>query len=359
MAEPTLLFVVGARPNFIKIAPICMELKRRGNIPFQIVHTGQHYDQKMSDVFFEELSIPAPDFHLNIGSGPHGKQTGKMMEALENLCFGNSFAGIVVIGDVNSTLAGALVGAKMNIPVVHIESGLRSFNRSMPEEINRIASDHLSDLLFAPTKLAVENLEKEGLKDRAIFSGDVMYDMALAGLAMAEKKSAILSNWGLEPKSYYLTTLHRPYNVDEPDTLKEIIKGLGQLGAQVILAAHPRLQKNLKAFDIEHNGNIRLSDPVGYLDFIQLQKNAKKIITDSGGVQKEAFFLKVPCVTLRPETEWVETVEANANMLVRDRTENGIIDAVNSDQIPDYDERPYGDGRASKIIIEQINTLLR
>lgn len=357
MTAKSLLFVVGARPNFIKIAPLCIALKQKADIPFRIVHTGQHYDQAMSDVFFEELHIPDPDFHLNIGSGPHGRQTGEMMIKLEELCLSHAFSALVVIGDVNSTLAGALVGAKLQIPVVHIESGLRSFNRGMPEEINRIATDHLSDLLFAPTRIAMENLKHEGLEDRSVFSGDVMYDMILHGLNMAKEKSLILEELKLTPGQYFLATLHRPYNVDDPDRLREIMSGFSRLDEPVLLSAHPRLKKNLEQFQIKPAENIILTQPFGYLDFILLEKNARKIITDSGGIQKEAFFLQVPCITLRPETEWVETVAAGANILVRKRTEADIVEAVQANSRPDYHEKPYGDGHASELIIDTIQEL--
>lgn len=354
MSYHPILFIVGARPNFVKIAPICTILRHRADIPFKIVHTGQHYDQAMSAIFFQELNIPAPDFQLHTGSGGHGQQTGVMMEKLESLCLAHPFSAIVVIGDVNSTLAGALVGAKLNIPVVHIESGLRSFNRAMPEEINRIATDHVSDLLFAPTRLAMENLDREGLGRRSFFSGDVMYDMILEGLKLAEKHFGVLHQLGLKPGNYYLATLHRPYNVDEPERLAAIFAGLSRLEAKVLLSAHPRLKKNLEKFGIEANGNILLTEPFGYLDFIVLEKNARKIITDSGGIQKEAFFLEVPCVTLRPETEWVETLETRANILVKKRTEEAIVEAVKLDLSPSYQEKPYGDGSASQLIVEKI-----
>ena len=298
--------MVGARPNFIKIAPICRVLRDKQTSNFKIVHTGQHYDEKMSAIFFEELDIPAPDFNLQIGSGSHENQTGKMMIALENLCLEHKFAAIIVIGDVNSTLAGALVGAKMNIPVVHIEAGLRSHNREMPEEINRIATDHVSDILFAPTQKGMDNLIAEGLSEFSFLSGDVMYDTILQGLQVAVEKSKILEDLNLSPQNYYLATLHRPYNVDNPDQLKEIFDGYAALEKTIILSAHPRLKKNLLQFDIKTGENIHITPPLGYLDFIMLQNHALKIITDSGGVQKEAFFLKKPCVTLRPETEWVE-----------------------------------------------------
>ncbi|MDX1942585.1 MAG: UDP-N-acetylglucosamine 2-epimerase (non-hydrolyzing) [Saprospiraceae bacterium] len=357
MNQGSLLFVVGARPNFIKIAPICMVLQKKGNIPFKIVHTGQHYDYAMSDVFFDELNIPNPDFHLSIGSGNHGKQTGEMMGKLEELCTDHAFSAIIVIGDVNSTLAGALVGAKLRIPVVHVESGLRSFNRAMPEEINRVATDHVSDLLFAPTQLAMENLKNEGLSNRTYFSGDVMYDMILKGLELAQEKSDVLKKLNLNPDDYFLATLHRPYNVDEPEQLSAIINGLSQLQHKVLLSAHPRLRKNLTQFGIEPGHNIQITEPFGYLDFIMLQKNAKKIITDSGGVQKEAFFLQTPCVTLRSETEWVETVETGANILVTERSESAILEAASRQTAPRFHERPYGQGDASEIIVNKMESL--
>jgi len=349
-----LLFVVGARPNFIKIAPLCILLSRAVAIPYKIVHTGQHYDPNMSDVFFEELNIPAPDFHLNIGSGSHGNQTGLMMIALEKLMQSQSFSAVVVIGNVNSTLAAALVAAKLNIPVAHIESGLRSFNRSMPEEVNRVVIDHVSDLLFAPTQLAMHNLENEGLLDRAVFSGDVMYDMILTGLELAGDQCRVLEKLDLEPGEYYLATLHHPYNVDEPNQLREIINGFAGLEKKVILSAHPRLRQRLDEFNIQPPDHIHILKPMGYLDFIVLEKNADRILTDSGGVQKEAFFVQTPCITLRPETEWVETIETNANILIKDRSARAIIEAVHLTLNPRYEKQPYGDGKASELIIRHL-----
>jgi UDP-GlcNAc3NAcA epimerase len=358
MKKKDLLFVVGTRPNFVKIAPICLELRKHPDISYKIVHTGQHYDELMSDIFFEELDIPAPDYYLKVGSGGHGAQTGRMMEKMEQLCQEQSFSAMVVIGDVNSTMAGALVASKLHIPVVHIESGLRSFNRAMPEEINRIVTDHVSDLLFAPTQLAVENLQKEGLGDRALFSGDVMYDMMLIGQEIADRKSRIMEELNLQPQSFYLGTLHRPYNVDEPKVLKEIIKGFAMLEKNIILAAHPRLRKNLEHFGISVPSNVALSKPLGYLDFITLQKHALRVITDSGGVQKEAFFVQTPCITLRPETEWTETVAAGANILVKNRTSQEIVEAAGQKAAPNYELRPYGGGDASQVILEKTAEVL-
>lgn len=352
----SLLFVVGARPNFVKIAPLCRALSRRAGPPCRIVHTGQHYDPAMSDVFFEELGIPAPDFFLKVGSGGHGRQTGEMMIRLEALCRAERFAAMVVIGDVNSTLAGSLVGAKLHLPVAHVESGLRSFNRAMPEEINRVATDHISDLLFAPTRAALDNLRREGLAERSCFSGDVMYDMILEGLQMAGGRSSLIERLGLSAGGYYLATLHRPYNVDEAGQLTGIMDGLSALEEPVLLSAHPRLRRRLGEFGIEPGKNVRIAGPFGYLDFILLEKHARKVITDSGGVQKEAFFVQTPCVTLRPETEWMETVEAGANILVRERTREAIVEAVYRDSQPRYEEKPYGNGRASEIILDEIRS---
>ena len=353
--KPT-LFIVGARPNFIKIAPICMALKENSKFPFKILHTGQHYDQIMSDIFFQELNIPSPDYNLHIGSGSHGSQTGKMMIKLEELCLEEDFSAMVVIGDVNSTLAGALVASKLHIPVVHIESGLRSFNRSMPEEINRIVTDHVSDLLFAPTRIGMENLEKEGLSKRSVFSGDVMYDMTLKGQELAKEKSNILDELNLEPGQYFLATLHRPYNVDDPIILQEIMNGFSQLEKPVLLSAHPRLRKNLERNNISPGANIRITQPFGYLDFLNLEQHAQKIITDSGGIQKEAFFVQTPCITLRPETEWIETVETGANILVTDRSTKSILEAVEKNIQPNYQSRPYGNGDASEIIVNAMHS---
>ena len=354
MDTNSILFVVGARPNFVKIAPVCQALREQGGLSYQIAHTGQHYDRMMSGIFFEELAIPAPDFHLRAEGKTHARQTGEIMMKLEALCQAHTFTALVVIGDVNSTLAGALAGSKLQIPVAHIEAGLRSFNRCMPEEINRIATDHISSLLFAPSHTAMANLKREGLESRSCFSGDVMYDMILKGLKIAERQSSILAELRLEPRGYYLATLHRPYNVDDGRQLREIIAGLSRLEEKVILAAHPRLRKNLKRFGIVPGSNIQLSEPLGYLDFILLEKNAIKIVTDSGGIQKEAFFIGTPCVTLRPETEWMETVAAGANILVKCRTADAIARAVSCEKVPQYGNKPYGNGRAGEIIVEAL-----
>lgn len=353
--DPVLL-VVGARPNFVKMAPVCRAMTKI-SMPFRIVHTGQHYDLEMSDIFFKELGIPSPDFNLDIGSGAHGYQTGHIMLELEKLCKEHSFSMIVVIGDVNSTLAGALVGSKSHIPVAHVESGLRSFNRKMPEEINRIVTDHISDLLFAPTTIAMNNLENEGLSSRSILSGDVSCDMTLTALEIAEHRSNILNQLRLNPKQYYLTTLHRPYNVDDKEKLTQILAAYAELDLPVILPVHPRLKKQLTAFRIP-TPNVRLIQPLGYFDFIWLLEKANKVLTDSGGVQKEAFFTETPCITLRPETEWVETLDAGANKLVKTRSKNEILKSVFGNHHANYDIRVFGDGKASEKIVRAMHKFI-
>ncbi len=354
MESKKILFVVGARPNFIKLAPLCYLLTEEVGICYEIVHTGQHYDEKMSQVFFEELGITPPTHHLGVGSGTHGEQTAKIMLQFEQICIGADYDGVVVIGDVNSTLAAALVACKLHLPVFHVEAGLRSFNRQMPEEINRIMADHVSDLLFAPTAIAMANLAREGLSERAILSGDVMYDMILRGLEMARERSNALEHLQLSAGQYYLATLHRPYNVDDPHQLGEIMTGLGSLDAPVVLSAHPRLRKMLDQSGIALPSSVTILAPQGYLDFVWLQHHARRVVTDSGGVQKEAFFLRTPCITLRSETEWAETIEAGANRLVPERTSEHIVEAVMADMVPDFDGYPYGHGNASEIIIEHI-----
>ena len=308
--------IVGARPQFVKCAPLSRELRKSHSEV--LVHTGQHYDPEMSDVFFRELSIPEPDYHLEVGSGPHGKQTGLILARVEEVLQNERPDMVIVYGDTNSTLAGALAAAKMHIPVGHVEAGLRSFDRSMPEEINRVLTDHISDLLFCPTETAVRNLANEGITSGVHLVGDVMVDALHFNREIAMENSRVLDRLGLEEKGYLVATIHRPANTDSSHNMEEIIGAFGEAGMPVVFPAHPRTRKYLKEYGLIDNlpSNILLTEPVGYLDMLRLMAGASKILTDSGGVQKEAYIFGVPCITLRENTEWVETVEDGWNVLV-------------------------------------------
>lgn len=307
--------IVGARPQFIKLAPISRQLRKYYNEI--ILHTGQHYDDEMSNTFFKDLEIPIPDYNLHIGSDTHGAQTGKMLAAIESKLLDIKPNLVLVFGDTNSTIAGALASEKLHIPVGHIEAGLRSYNRQMPEEINRLATDHISDLLFAPTQTAMDNLNREDLGDISYLTGDIMVDTLEENLEYALENSTIIQELEITENNYYLLTLHRPYNVDNPDILDNIIAALADIDLPVVFPVHPRTKKVLTENKIKINSNFILIQPMGYLDFINLEANAQKIITDSGGIQKESYILKKPCITLRTETEWVETVEDGWNILVQ------------------------------------------
>ena len=306
--------IVGARPQFIKLGPLSKKIKIR--FKEVIIHTGQHFDKNMSDMFFKDLSIPKPNYNLNINGGTHGEQTGKMMIELEKVLRSKCPSLAIVFGDTNSTLAGSLVCSKLHIPIIHIEAGLRSYNKEMPEEINRIVSDHTSDFLFAPTKTAMQNLKKEGIVEKALLTGDIMVDSLMDNIERADQISNILETKGLVAEKYYLMTLHRPYNVDDPGKLSNIFTKLSRIGSQIIFPVHPRTRKVINNNQFVIPENILLSDPVGYLDFIKLESSSMKIITDSGGIQKEAYMLKKPCITIRSETEWIETVKEGWNVLV-------------------------------------------
>ena len=344
--------VLGARPQFIKAAVLSRKLRENGFEEI-IVHTGQHYDYEMSDCFFDEMGICEPHFKLNVGSGLHGEQTGAMLARIEKVLLSEKPELVIVYGDTNTTLAGSLAAVKLHIPAAHIEAGLRSFNRKMPEEINRILTDHASDYLFTPTQTGFDNLTHEGIDKGKIFLvGDVMYDAALLFAARAEEKSRILQKYNLEPQNFILATVHRAENTDDETRLTAIMEGLAEVSSEhnVVLPLHPRTKNALKRLDAYEKYSQRLSliDPVGYLDMTMLEKNAKLIATDSGGVQKEAFFHRVPCVTLRDETEWVELVELGWNFLAKPVGSGHIVDIITGalSHKPDTDASPYGDGDA-------------
>jgi len=311
----TIVSIVGARPQFIKCAAVSREI-RKDNTEI-LVHTGQHYDPGMSDVFFEELKIPKPNYNLGIGSGPHGKQTGEILAKVESVLLREEPELVIVYGDTNSTLAGALAAVKLHIPVAHVEAGLRSFDRTMPEEINRIVTDHIADLLFCPTENAVRLLDKEGITHGVHLVGDVMADVLEFNKALAERNSCIIDTLGLKPRNYFVVTIHRPSNTDSPDALSSIIRALGQANLPVVFPVHPRTLKYLDEYGLlgRMPQHVKITEPLGYLDMIQLMDNAKKILTDSGGVQKEAYMLGIPCITLRKNTEWVETLCDGWNVL--------------------------------------------
>ncbi len=355
-----ILTVIGARPQFVKAAMVSEAIRRLPNLQERIVHTGQHYDREMSQVFFDELGIPEPICDLQVGSAGHGNQTGRMMVKLEETVLSERPAGVLVYGDTNSTLAGALVAAKLQIPVFHVEAGLRSFNRGMPEKINRVVVDHVSSLLLCPTEQSVTQLAREGITEGVHWVGDVMYDCTLRYAEMAEATNDPLATLRIEPKRYVLLTCHRAENTDCVDRLAEIVRGVSALAKRinVIFPAHPRTLKQLKAFGLEFGGNVRVIGPDSYLDMLVLQWHAAVVITDSGGVQKEAFFLGVPCVTLRDETEWLETVQVGANVLVGADARR-VLDAVcgrleQDNSLPDPGPF-YGNGEASRRIAQLIS----
>ncbi|ANV86368.1 non-hydrolyzing UDP-N-acetylglucosamine 2-epimerase [Picosynechococcus sp. PCC 7117] len=355
--------IVGARPQFIKAATVSRLIQNTPGLKEILVHTGQHYDENMSAIFFEEMEIPAPHYHLGIGSGSHGTQTGQMLSAIEAVLIREQPDWVLIYGDTNSTLAGALAAAKLHLPIAHVEAGLHSFNKKMPEEINRILADRISDLLFAPTETAVANLHHEGIRaDQIALVGDVMYDAALYYGEKAESRSQILQTLQLQPRNYLLATIHRAENTDNPQRLQAIFGVLSEIAKQipVVLPLHPRTRKALEKTDLFASLTQALSiiEPVGYLDMVMLEKNARLTITDSGGVQKEAFFYGVPCVTLREETEWVELVELGWNYLLPP-----VDQATMQEQLqqrfeavpPPLDTtKPYGDGKAAQLIVHHL-----
>lgn len=345
--------IVGARPQFVKLAVLCRAFDRVGSrAQHKIIHTGQHYDVKMSDVFFSELKIPAPDFHLGIGSGGHGAQTGAMLHKIEEVLLAERPDWVLVYGDTNSTLAGALAASKLHIPAAHVEAGLRSFNRRMPEEINRVVADHVSTLLFSPTQLGMDNLRQEGLESRAMWTGDVMYDAVL----WARQAASGLDGSNLpvyEARQYALATVHRAENTDDPERLRGIIAALDRVAAEicpVYLPIHPRTRKAIEALGLKSE-NVHFGEPLSYLEMLRMEAGARLILTDSGGVQKEAYLLGIPCVTLRDETEWTETLENRCNVLTGASPE-AIFEAVSRISEAGPWTLPFGKGDAGDIIVD-------
>lgn len=354
--EGTLLSVVGARPQFVKMAVVDRAIRVDRSLDHVIIHTGQHYDDNMSRTFFRELEIPEPDMNLEVGSASHGVQTGAMLERLER-AFGDTCPDwVLVYGDTNSTLAGALAAAKMHIRVAHVEGGLRSFNRSMPEEINRVVTDHVSDRLFAPTEAAVANLLREGVQPTSVHRvGDVMYDAALFYAHRSDRSSRVLGRLQLDSGAYVLATVHRAENTDRTDRLTAIMNGLAQVAEAlpVVLPLHPRTRAACRevGLDLTRMG-LTIIDPVGYLDMVVLERNARVIATDSGGVQKEAYFYNVPCVTLRDETEWVELVDLGVNLLVGADSKAIASTVLDRKPAAPEDRHLYGEGDAADRIVE-------
>jgi len=346
------LTVVGARPQFIKAAPVSRVL-RRSHREF-LLHTGQHYDDAMSDLFFRQLSIPAPDLNLDVGSGRHGVQTGAMLPGIEEVALQQRPDWLLVYGDTNSTLAGALVGAKLHIPVAHVEAGLRSYDRRMPEEVNRVVADHLSARLLCPTDTAVSNLAREGVNEGVTVVGDVMFDAFTQNMEVARRECGVVAELGLEAGAFHLLTVHRAENVDDPSRLRSILAGVGDSERDVVFPVHPRTRAALAQNSVAVPSNVKLIEPVGYLEMLALEDAAVVIATDSGGVQKEAYFAGRPCVTLRDTTEWTETVAAGWNVLVGDNA--GAIAAAMRTFRPSGD-RPafFGDGHAAERVVEALS----
>lgn len=379
--QKKIITVIGARPQIIKASAISRAIREYFSEQLSeiIVHTGQHYDENMSELFFEELDIPIPAYNLNVGSGSHGIQTGKMLEGLEQIFLKEKPDAVIVYGDTNSTIAGALAASKIHIPVVHIEAGLRSFNKKMPEEINRISCDHMSTLLFTPTISGLENLKREGFKafnsnnsnfatiDNPIVyhSGDIMYDNSLHFSSVSDKKSQVLNDLGLEINQFILCTIHRDSNTDDSEKLSSIISALLQIQKhsrqKIVIPLHPRTREKIERIntslyeEINQNKEFIVINPVGFLDVIALEKNASIIVTDSGGLQKEAYFFKKPCIILRPQTEWVEIVN-NGNAMLADSDKEKIVAAYHQlSQKTDFTFPPfYGDGKAAHFICQQL-----
>ncbi len=352
--NPKILTIVGARPQFVKAAAVSRVLRK--SCHEVLVHTGQHYDGNMSQVFFDELEIPAPDYNLGIGSGGHGAQTGAMLSAIEEVLLKEQPDRLMVYGDTNSTLAGALAAAKLHIPVAHVEAGLRSFNRRMPEEINRVLTDHVADLLFCPSDTAVANLTAEGITGGVHLVGDVMYEALMHAVTVAKRQSDILDRLHLPAGGYCLATIHRAENTDDPARLTQLMDALREISRRipVIFPVHPRTRGKLQVLPgddkTKTTGDLRLLDPLGYLDIVRLEAAASVILTDSGGIQKEAYWLHVPCVTLREETEWVETVQQGWNLLANADGARIVRSALNPRRPVSGSDAYRGNGSVKRLV---------
>jgi UDP-N-acetylglucosamine 2-epimerase (non-hydrolysing) len=349
-----LAIVLGTRPEIIKLSPIIRECERR-KLDYCLIHTGQHYSYEMDRIFFDELKLPLPDYHLDVGSGSHGRQTGKMLSGIEEILASEAPDIVYVQGDTNTVLAGALAASKLHIRIGHVEAGLRSFDRTMPEEINRVMTDHISDLLFAPTTAAKELLLREGIPEARIFvTGNTIVDAVRENLGLADRQ--ILPRLGLSPKSYLLSTLHRQENVDSRERLAEIFRGLelvtGESGLPVILPVHPRTRKMIDAFGVRIPDSIRLIEPLGFLEFLEAESGARLALTDSGGVQEECCILGVPCVTLRENTERPETVQVGANIIAGYRSGHILQSALKMLSAGSGWQNPFGDGTAGRQIVD-------
>lgn len=353
-----ILTVVGARPQFIKASMLSGLFQKDKNIKEILVHTGQHYDKNMSDVFFKQLQIPKPDYNLGVGSDSHGRQTARMLSEIEVILIKEKPDIVLVYGDTNSTLAGSLAASKLHIPIAHVESGLRSFNKSMPEEINRLLTDHLSTWLFCPTDTAVTNLRKEGIEKGVHLVGDIMFDAILYYKNVALKHSTALSKLNLTAKDYYLATIHRAENTDDFDRLKTLLIVLSQLDKAVVLPLHPRTKHKIEHWELEHflsAPHIHIIEPLDYFDMLTLESQAKMILTDSGGVQKEAYMLRIPCITLRDETEWIETVQTKWNSLVGASDHQKILREISEKEEPDTYPVLFGEGKTSDEIYKLLS----
>ncbi len=375
MKGPHFLSVVGARPQFVKAAVVAAAIRehnrhpvRQARIRHTLLHTGQHYDKNLSDLFFNELPLPKPKHYLGVGSGSHGKQTAALLERTEQVLLEERPDIVIVYGDTNSTLAGALAAAKLKIPIAHIEAGCRSFNGVMPEELNRVATDHLSDLLFCPTQTAVRNLRREGITKGVFLTGDVMLDAVLSFRSLAEKRSRILPTLALEHSGYILLTIHRAENTESVAQIVGVLELLTHLNRPVVFPMHPRTRDRLAGslrLRAQHKAvlnaeNIRVIDPVSYLDMLELERHARLVITDSGGVQKEAYFLGVPCLTLRNDTEWMETLRGGWNRLV-DATSASTLPLMESLWVGNGrhpkgcpDLSAFGDGQAARLTVSHL-----